>query len=709
MMKIKFSNTIMFSITAGSLLLSGCGSSATSTTDTTVASAVYLDDAVEGAAYSCGSKQGFTDAEGRFYFEKGKECALLVGDVVLRRLDTTTLPDNAKVLEENASVAQFLQSIDNDGDASNGIQITKEIHTVLKDVGVKTVPKNETELDDVVKNLKTHNSGFQGRFVSKEEAMMHVAQTKYKLLQEDRNGNGSSGGMNNMNGSNGGMNGMDGSNGGMNNGMNGNMNGSNGGMNGMMGMNGDMDAMGIQKSSTLQDFNYTAFSKPLAIPALASYTVDAEGYKVFNLDINESTTEFFSGIATKTYGINGSILGQTLRMHNGDKIKLVYHNNLNVATTMHGHGMHVPAIMDGGPVNKIQPGTTWTAHYTVNQDACTNWYHPHFMHKTAEHVYMGLAGFIIIDDDQSDAMNLPKEYGVDDIPLAIQDKRFDANGQIDYSPNQMEVRMGYKSDIMMVNGVILPYFEAPAKKVRFRVLNGSNGSVYKLKFSDGRAFEQIAVDNSFLESPVTLNEVTLTPGERAEIVVDFTGEKGKELTLVNATTKSDIMKIKVAKDPTTASQIPAHLKTLVKYDAASAVRTRKFVLNMARGDDGKMHMAINGKLMDINRIDEYVPKDDVEVWEITNMMGMTHNFHIHATHFFPLTRNGKPVPANERGYKDVIALPGHSTVKVVVKMTDYVDENTGYMYHCHFLEHEDDGMMGQFVVTNGKNEMNVRP
>ena len=667
-MKKKFSITVIASSIAGSLVLTGCGGS--DTTSTAIATATYVDEVVAGVSFNCGSQSGLTDANGRFTFERGKQCKLSIGGITLRTINTSNLADNATVLEDNATVAQFLQSLDNDGDATNGITITQGVRTALKDEGVESVPSDETSLNTLVTNIKSRDSEFKGRFVSKEEAAMHVAQTKYKLQQEQQGGMMHSGGMN-------------------------------GGMNmGDMNM-GDMDAMGVQTSTTLQDFNYTAFSKPLAIPQLASYTVDANGTKVFNLDINESTTEFFSGIATKTYGINSSVLGQTIRMHNGDKIKLVYNNNLQVATTMHGHGMHVPAIMDGGPVNDIQPGTTWTAEYTVNQDACTNWYHPHFMHKTAEHVYMGLSGFIIIDDNESDAMNLPKEYGVDDIPLAIQDKRFDVNGQIDYSPNQMEVRMGYKSDIMLVNGVILPYFEAPAKKVRFRLLNGSNGSVYKLKFSDGRSFEQIAVDNSFLETPVTLSEVELTPGERAEIIVDFTGQKDQNVTLVNATTNAEIMKIQVTKDANTTSDIPSQLKTLVKEDATAAVRTRKFVLNMAPGDDGKMHMAINGKLMDMNRIDEYVPVNDVEVWEITNMMGMTHNFHIHATHFFPLTRNGEPVPANEQGYKDVVSLPGHSTVKVVVKMTDYVDENTGYMYHCHFLEHEDDGMMGQFAVTNG--------
>ena len=664
----------IISVIASTFLI-GCGGGSTSSSST-VGTGYYIDSAVAGVTYVCGSQSGTTDAKGTFTFEKGADCAFSIGDLLLRKVNASALRDKVSILEDNATTAQLLQSLDSDGNAENGIHIAKESASLFREIAQKTAPTDELKLDEIVTKIKNRDSNFKGRFVSKEEAMMHLAQTKAKIQEK--------------------MGGMMGNMGNM------------GDMGSMMGdMN--MDAMGVQKSTTLSDFHYIPFSKPLAIPALATYTTDANGTKVFNLDINESTTNFFDGISTKTYGVNAHILGQTIRIHNGDKVQLNYTNNLSVPTTMHGHGMHVPANMDGGPTNDIQAGTTWSAKYTVKQNASTNWYHPHFMHKTAKQVYMGLAGFIIIDDDASDALNLPKEYGVDDLPLAIQDKRFDANGQIDYSPNMMETKMGYKSDVMLVNGIINPFVDVPAKKIRLRLLNGSNASVYKLAFSDKREFKQIAVDNSFLESPVALTSVSLTPGERAEVIVDLTNKKGESFTLVNTTTGAEIMKFNVTLDPTTISTIPDQLTTLVHEDPTTAVRTRKFVLNMAKGDDGKMHMAINGKLMDINRMDEYVPKDEVEVWEITNNMGMTHNFHIHGTHFFPLTRNGEAVPANERGYKDVVAMPGHSTVRVIVKMSDFVDENTGYMYHCHFLEHEDDDMMGQFAVTDARVEVNNRP
>jgi FtsP/CotA-like multicopper oxidase with cupredoxin domain len=442
----------------------------------------------------------------------------------------------------------------------------------------------------------------------------------------------------------------------------------------------------------------TSFDKALTIPSLAPYTL-VNGVKTFDMNIRASSYEFYTGFATNTYGINSSVLGQTIRIHKEDKVKINWHNYLNEATTMHGHGMHVPAIMDGGPKNKILPNTTWTSSYTVNQKASTNWYHPHLMGKTAEHVYMGLSGLLIIDDDESDTLALPKEYGVDDIPLILQDKRFDANKQIDYSPTSREIRRGYTSPTMLVNAVITPYLNVSSKQVRFRLLNGSNSRVYHLAFSDNRTFHQIATDGGFLASPVALNSLVLSPGERAEIVLDFTLDLGKSIILKESLDNLDIMQINVTSAVSSSLVLPSTLSTLTSYSLDDAVRTRSFVLNMVGG-----RMAINGKTMDINRIDEVVSVNEVEVWEISNSMNMEHNFHIHATHFSIVERDGSiaNVPENEKGYKDVVRIPPNGSVKVMVKMIDFIDPNNGYMYHCHFLEHEDDGMMGQFTVIQNR-------
>ena len=434
----------------------------------------------------------------------------------------------------------------------------------------------------------------------------------------------------------------------------------------------------------------------LAIPPLLDPD-PVNGVKHFGLTIQEGSKSFFEGIDTRTYGISADYLGPTLLLRRGEEVSIDYANALSEPTTMHGHGMHLPAIMDGGPHQIINPGKKWSARYRVDQHACTNWYHPHLMGKTADQVYMGLAGMIYLEDDESRSLNLPKRYAVDDIPLVIQDRLFDSAGQLDYSPTTQQIRQGYMGDTFLANGVISPYFQAEAGLLRLRILNGSNARVYRFAFSDNRDFQLIASDNSFLPSPVEIEEVRLSPGERAEIVVDLSRDYGSATTLVDLDSGAQLLEVRVNKRSTYGSKVPLQLsKTLEFPNAADAVRTRRFDLGMRR-----MHMTINGKVMDINRIDEVVPLGQLEIWEVRNTMNMNHNFHIHATHFTILERNGSAsnLLPHERAYKDVIFMPPQSSVKLLVKMTDYRDSNSPYMYHCHILEHEDDGMMGQFVVS----------
>jgi len=458
--------------------------------------------------------------------------------------------------------------------------------------------------------------------------------------------------------------------------------------NGNSGMGGGMqggDSSSNNPSSTIST---------LPIPPLLRAR-DSGGIKHYDLTIQASQHNFFDGVATDTYGINGSYLGPTLLVENGTNISLNYHNTLGEPVSMHAHGMHAPANMDGSAHQTIAPGASWSAQYKVRQKANTSWYHPHTMDNTAPQVYKGLAGLIIVEDTESQSHNLPKRYGQDDIPLVLQDRIF-SNGQLKYSPSRMDIMHGYRGDTFITNGAINPTFNAEAKEIRFRLLNGSNASVYTLAFSNGKSFKQIASDNAFLESPVTMSAVRLSPGERAEIVVDFSNDIDKTMVLKDLNTNKSFLTIAVNQDASTITSVPSRLTSLEKLNPSTSVRTRYFTL------DGHMgSLTINGKSMDKNRIDESVPLNAIEIWNITNNMGVNHNFHIHATHFRILSRNGNAsaVDLNERGYKDVVFIPPHESVSFIVKMTDYKDTNVPYMYHCHFLEHEDAGMMGQFVVV----------
>ncbi len=438
--------------------------------------------------------------------------------------------------------------------------------------------------------------------------------------------------------------------------------------------------------------------KPLPIPVLHTGEL-REGVRHFDLTIQEASHEFFSGIQTATWGIDATYLGPTLLMRRGEDVSVNYTNRLPEATTMHGHGMHVPGEMDGTAHQPIAVNTTWSAQYHVDQTACTNWYHPHYMHKTAPHVYQGLAGMIIIEDSVSQSLDLPKRYGIDDIPLVLQDRFFsDDKRSLLYAPSNMQLARGYIGDTFITNGAIKPVFDAEAKELRLRLLNGSNSTVYTLGFNDNRAFHQIATDNGFLETPVSMSRLTLSPGERAEIVVDLSSDLGSTLVLHEYRYNKEFLTINVSKDQTATTSLPASLTTLDPIPAPT--NTRTFTLGMT----GMGTFTINGKTMDPNRIDVALSQGDVEEWEIINDMNMDHNFHIHGTHFRVISRNDDPnaVLENEKGYKDVVYLPAQSRVKFIVSVPNdgvTADANNPYMFHCHFLEHEDNGMMGQYTVS----------
>jgi len=438
----------------------------------------------------------------------------------------------------------------------------------------------------------------------------------------------------------------------------------------------------------------------LPIPALKTPT-EINGVQHYDLNIVEAQHTFFEGVQTKTYAIDSTYLGPTLLLSKGDDVSINYTNKLPVETTMHGHGMHVPGKMDGTAHQPIALGATWSAQYTVDQNACTNWYHPHYLHKTAPHVYQGLAGFIIIEDDESRALDLPKRYGIDDIPLVLQDRFFSAdNTAIVYNPSNMQLNRGYIGDTFITNGAITPTFEAEDKEIRFRLLNGSNSTVYDLGFSNGKSFKQIATDNAFLEQPVAMSRITLSPGERAEIVVDFSDDIGTSLTLHEYRYNKTFLTVNVSNSATEVTTVPNSLITLDPLPPLTNPTTRQFRLGKA----GMDIFTINGKEMDMNRIDVALSQGDVEEWEIINDMGVDHNFHIHSTHFRVISRNGNAseVRENEKGYKDVVYLPANEILKFIVAIpSDGVtaDANAPYMFHCHFLEHEDNGMMGQFTVS----------
>ena len=470
----------------------------------------------------------------------------------------------------------------------------------------------------------------------------------------------------------------------------------------------------------------TAATTPSGRPVL-SIPQRLEG-SVFDLEMGIGEREFLPGLSTATKGYNGDFLGPTLFVRSGRDVALNVTNNIDVVTTTHWHGIHLPAVMDGGPHQPIEPGETWHAAFRVMNRAGTYWYHPHphadggldavfEPDSTGYQVYEGLAGLLIIEDDVSDALPLPRSYGQDDIPLILQDRRFNDDGSFlhfpdDFGHDDSALRKGGH---FLVNGVEGAVLEVGAQIVRFRVLNGSNSRIYNLGFSDDRTFYQIASDGGFLAGPVAMSRLVISPGERAELLIDLSVDEGQTLTLgsYNAdngqsfvpiwrqdqwdTADFELLEIHVG--PATAdavTSIPAVLTDVDRIppsDAVNAANPRRFELRVDP-------FLINGRAMDKAVINERISLGDTEIWEITNPNHMAHPFHVHGDSFQILSRNGSTPPDHELGWKDVVLTRPFETVRIIKRFNDYTDPEVPYMYHCHLLEHEDAGMMGQWIVVD---------
>lgn len=440
--------------------------------------------------------------------------------------------------------------------------------------------------------------------------------------------------------------------------------------------------------------NSLNFKSILKIPEIEPYSME-NNYKKFDFNIKEGTSKFLN-TKVPTFGVNSDYLGTTLRVKTKDLISMNVKNLLDEETTCHWHGWHVDGKHDGSMHQSIFPDEVWNPKFMVNNHAGTYFYHSHVHGKTGEQVYKGIAGMIIVDDDISDNLKIPKEYGVDDIPLIIQDKFFDNEGNMPYLTGFRTKMMGHFGNTYMVNGVISPSFKANKTLTRFRILNGSNARTLYLSFSDERNFYQIATDGGLMEKSLKSDIVRIAPAERIEILVDLS-DKIDDLFLVNKTADSQvkIMKIDSQNAKTSEYKIP---KKLVKIDwikEKEATKHRNMLLSMRRGA-----LEINHKSFSHSRIDEKVKLNSTEIWTIKTISGpMAHPFHIHGTSFQVLSRNGKEPLASERGWKDVVLVESGEEVKVIMRFNYKANKHNPYMYHCHILEHEDMGMMGQFTVS----------
>jgi len=483
--------------------------------------------------------------------------------------------------------------------------------------------------------------------------------------------------------------------------------------------------------------------------------------------------------AATLWGYNSTWPGPTFEVRKGQPLSVKWSNHLpakhflpidptihgseegvpEVRTVTHVHGAQVLPDSDGYPdawvtadgrSGSVAPANP--AHYPNDQSATTLWYHDHALGITRLNVYAGLAGFYLIRDPEEDALNLPR--GAYEIPLMIQDRKFGVDGSVLYPPPKNGTHpmwmQEFFGDTICVNGKATPFLEVEPRKYRFRMVNGSNSRFYHLTLVptdsagkpngrpvDSPPFRQIGTDGGLLPAPLLTHYLIFSPGERFDLVIDFSEHKGEHFALINDApapyarggeiVPTDVMQFKVTK-PLAGKDMSSLPDTLVPWtplDPAHAVRERTLALSeMDRPSDGYTMIGLLGQKHWDDPITEDPKAGSMEIWSFANATGDVHPIHIHLVQFQVLNRQpfdpktymetGKlvftgiprPPEANERpAWKDTIKTYAGYVTRVIAKFdlpagtpTKPGDEFR-YVWHCHVLEHEDNEMMRPYKIV----------
>lgn len=406
------------------------------------------------------------------------------------------------------------------------------------------------------------------------------------------------------------------------------------------------------------------------------------------------------GTTTPVYAYNGQVPGPTLVLREGDRVIVRFRNELPEETTVHWHGLHIPFTSDGSPFHPVGPGEEHEYAFTIHPGtAGTYWYHPHPHHRTGAQVARGLYGAIIVL-----AADDPLPASLTERLLILSDNRFLPDGALDLpGPETLAARVdaenGREGDVLFVNGQIRPTVAIRSGEVqRWRVINASAARVYRLAL-EGHTFLHVGTDGGLFERPVETGEVILANGERAELLVRGTGLPGGRSTLqalpydryIPQTRPAgwnrplDLLTVAYTADaPVPPVALPGTLRPIPVLDTTEVTARRLMVLSQG---------LINGRTMGMDRVDVQAPLGATEIWEIENIVGMDHPFHLHGFQFQVLDRNGVPEPF--RTWKDTINLPRHSTARFIVRFDNHPGK---WMFHCHILDHEDQGMMGVLEI-----------
>ncbi|MEQ1735431.1 MAG: multicopper oxidase family protein [Rhodoglobus sp.] len=418
------------------------------------------------------------------------------------------------------------------------------------------------------------------------------------------------------------------------------------------------------------------------------------------LDLTAATTTVeIDGKSVNAVTYNGGLPGPTLRLKAGDTVSLTFANQLDAPTNLHTHGLVVsPEGNSDNVFVKIDPGATHDYVYKLGPDHPPGvfWYHPHHHGISAEQLFGGLYGAIIVEDEAEDAIAADRER-----VLVISDIGFDASGTI-YGASNMTRMQGREGDLVMVNGQVgASMLAQPGERERWRVVNACASRYLRLRL-DGQSLTLLGIDGARYEQPRAVEEFVLMPGNRADLLVTMTEGESMLQTLpfdrgsagmgapASNTTGADLATLTVS--GTAASAAAPIPQQAAQRDLRLEPITGRRTITLAMGGmgmGGGMSFTIDGKEFGHDRIDTEIKAGAIEEWTIENTSTMDHPFHLHVWPMQLVEANGAAVPGID--YQDVVPVPARGRAVVRIAFEGLTGKT---VYHCHILDHEDQGMMG---------------
>lgn len=473
--------------------------------------------------------------------------------------------------------------------------------------------------------------------------------------------------------------------------------------------------------------------------AAGQHNFDPNGF-VTDIDLNVPLATYCYNRTGQTVNEKMTYLGPTLVFTKAQRLSFDISNALpdGANTTVHWHGLNIPAAMDGGPHQVIENGSNWTPFFDVIDQVQTAWYHTHLMDLTTDQVIRGLAGMILVEDPANDPLyqTLPTNYGENDFPIVIQEKGFILDSTFN-PPKAVAIKAGEKpgnGPYTLINGVVGGFLKVPAEVVRLRILNGSPRKMFHIGLTTELNAQtnfvsawMVATGGGYIDSPRQTDSTLMSVGDRREFLVDFAQfNDGDTIYMANLSVPDDanygatrgkaLMAFIVDENLASTNPVTTIPVDLVDYDLdmTPAFKTREKNL-MGQGGSGNV-WTIDGTPMDMSVINDTVLVNTKERWVINNLTNKSHPFHIHKVQFQVVEYTGMlgvsdsaatysypDLPDELIGYKDVQLIRAGATLIFEARFDSFpgpLHANQGYMYHCHILTHEDTSMMHQFVVVD---------